>query len=372
MVGDIYKELTCLKRRHLAALAAVGLLLAGCDLLPAEEQFRTAPLIREYQREEFTQAACTRGDLRLVRSISCVYVPVRSESLKFAVSGVSYDEFYVRAGDSVKEGQLLAQLDLSDIEQQIEAKQRDIERITVRLEHLEQDRQLALTRAGVVHEAEGAAALREAKAAVDESFDAQRQSLEDSLSIARLRLTDYERLLGERQLRAPMDGTVTYVRRVNKGDVSSVNERIVTVADSTMSLFRAETELWDCFEPGQLVTITSSKVDYEAVVTDAADLGLKPQTREAGKKAYVYFVLTEPTFDLEDNDRGTLTVLLDSRDDVLRVPSSAISTINGETVVYYQNDEGMKAYKNVTVGLEAGNYIEIISGLEEGDLVIAE
>ena len=361
-----------MKRRYLAAAAALCLLLPGCDLLPAEEAFRTAPLIREYQREEFEQAACVRGDLHLTRSISCVYVPVRSESLKFPISGISYDEFYVKPGDAVKEGQLLAQLDLSDIEQQIEANGREIERLTVRLEHLEQDRRLALERVEIEHGDKGPAAFREAQDAVNESYDAQRQSLEDALDIARLRLADYERQLGERQLRAPMDGAVTYVRHVNKGDVSSLNERIVTVADSTMSLFRAETDLWEYFTPGQLVTVTSSKVDYEAAVADEASLGLPEQQKEPGKKAFVYFVLTEPTFDLEDNDHGTLTIELDARENVLRVPSSAISTINGETVVYYQNDEGMKAYKNVTVGLEAGNYIEVLSGLQEGDLVIVK
>ena len=361
-----------MKRHWIAIIAAGCLLLSGCDLLPAEEAFRTAPLIREYQMEAFTLAACTRGDLILKRSISCVYMPVRSESLKFPISGLSFDEFYVKAGDAVQQGQLLAQLDLSDIEQQIEANGREIERITVRIEHLEQDRQLALKRSAIQHEAEGAAALRQAEEDLNEAYDAQRQSLEDSLTIARLRLADYEHQLSERQLRAPMDGTVTYVRRVNKGDVSSLSERVVTIADSTLSLFRAETDLWDRFEPGQLVTITSSKVDYEAVVVTEEELGLAPREKEAGQKAYVYFALTEPTFDLEDNDRGTLTIVLDSRHDVLRVPSSAISTINGETVVYYQNDEGMKAYKNVTVGLEANDLIEIIAGLEEGDLVIAK
>ncbi|MBR3503170.1 MAG: hypothetical protein IKO07_02870 [Clostridia bacterium] len=360
-----------MKRRYLAA-AALCLLLAGCDLLPAEEAFRTAPLIREYQMEEFTQAACTRGDMHLMRSISCVYVPVRSESLKFPVSGLSYDAFYVKPGDTVTEGQLLAQLDLSDIEQRIESCGREIERITVRLEHLEQNRRLALTRAAVERGGEDGAALREAQDGVNETYDARRQELEDALDIARLRLADYERQLGQRQLRAPMDGTVTYVRRVNKGDVSALNERIVTVADSTLSLFRAETDLWDHFTPGQLVTVTSSKVDYEAVVTDEAELGLPIQNKEPGKKAYVYFVLTEPTFDLEDNDHGTFTIELDSRENVLRVPSSAVSTINGETVVYYQNDEGMKAYKNVTVGLEANNLIEVLSGLQEGELVIVK
>ena len=361
-----------MKRRKIALLAALCALLAGCDLMPEEEAFRTSPVIREYQRAEFVQAECTRGDMSLTRSVSCVYVPVRTESLKFPISGERFDEFYVKAGDAVKKGQLLVQLDLSDIEQQIEANGREIERLSVRLEHLEQDRALALQRARIQYEQASAEAQREALQNVNEAYDAQRQSLEDSLAVARLRLADYENQLSQRQLRAPMDGTVTYARRINRGDVSSINERVVSIADSTMSLFRAETDLWDCFEPGQIVTITSSKVEYEAVVSTEEELGLPPQEKEVGKKAYVYFALTEPTFDLEDNDRGTLTVELDSRHDVLRVPSSAISVINGETVVYYQDEEGMRAYKNVVVGLEADKMIEVVSGLEEGDLVIVK
>ncbi|MBR4441862.1 MAG: efflux RND transporter periplasmic adaptor subunit [Clostridia bacterium] len=361
-----------MKRRKIALLAALCAVMAGCDLMPAEETFRTSPVIREYQRAEFVQSECTRGDLVLRRTINCVYVPVRTESLKFSISGEKYDEVYVKAGDAVKEGQLLIQLDLSDIEQQIEANGREIERLSVRLEHLEQDRALALKRTEIQYETAGEAERREALENVNRSWDDQRQSLEDSLAVARLRLEDYEAQLAKRQLRSPMDGTVTYVRRLSKGDVSSISERIVSVADSTMSLFRSETDLWDRFEPGQVVVITSSKVDYEAVVKTEEELGLPPQEKEPGKKAYVYFALTEPTFDLEDNDRGTLTIELDSRHDVLRVPSSAISVINGETVVYYQDEQGMRAYKNVTTGLEADKMVEVISGLEEGDLVIVK
>ena len=84
----------------------------------------------------------------------------------------------------------------------------------------------------------------------------------------------------------------------------------------------------------------------------------------------MYFALTQPAFTLEGNDRGTLVLVLDERTDVLRVPSGAISTINGEAVVYYQSESGFKTYKNVTIGLEAEGMVEIISGLEEGEEVI--
>ena len=83
-------------------------------------------------------------------------------------------------------------------------------------------------------------------------------------------------------------------------------------------------------------------------------------------------MLKNPTFDLEDGDRGTLTLTLDSREDVLMVPESAVTTANGESIVYYQDAEGMKAYKPVETGLVANGMVEILSGLSEGESVIAE
>ena len=67
---------------------------------------------------------------------------------------------------------------------------------------------------------------------------------------------------------------------------------------------------------------------------------------------------------------GGITIVLDSRTDVLKIPASAGSTINGEEIVYYPNEEGMKAYKPVKTGMRAGDMIEVISGLTEGESII--
>lgn len=359
-------------KKALTAIAISGcLMLSACGLLPEEEVFRSAPLISDYQKEEFKLAECTRGDMVLTTNISPVYVPVRTEVLSFGVGGIRYDEFYVQAGDSVHEGDLLAQLRLDGIDDSVEAAARQIENLKVQMQHLEQDRELAVKRERVARMGQSDAQLNEALESVRRRYDTQAQALKDSLEIAQLQYECRKDDLAQRQIFAPIDGTVTYVRKVSAGDVSTLSERVVTVADSTMSLFRAETVYWDRFEPGQTVTITANRVEYEAVVMSEEQLGLKETEHLENTKAYVYFALSEPTFELEDNDRGTMTLVLDTRENVLRVPKNAISTINGDTVVYYQDDEDMKAYKVVETGLEAGNMIEIISGLEEGEIVIA-
>ena len=61
---------------------------------------------------------------------------------------------------------------------------------------------------------------------------------------------------------------------------------------------------------------------------------------------------------------------MDFRENVLTLPEKAIDTINGQSVVYYQDELGLKSYKIVTTGLIAGGMVEILSGLSEGEQVI--
>ena len=63
-------------------------------------------------------------------------------------------------------------------------------------------------------------------------------------------------------------------------------------------------------------------------------------------------------------------MVLDTRQDVLMVPASAVTNLKDYTVVYYQDEEGMKNYKIVEVGMEADGMVEIIAGLTEGECII--
>ena len=365
--------MTALKRPLLfLAAGALCLSLTGSELMPAEETFRTAPVIREYAAVEHTLVPCTRGDLVLSRTVSCVYVPVRTEGLTFPLAGLRFDEVYVRAGDYVEKGQLLMQLELGDLEARMDAVSLELEKLLLSREQTEKRRALALRRLEVTDTSVDPDVRKKNAAELNSGYDEAVEDIDDAVSIARLRYADLQDQLKKRQLRSPIDGTVTYVRKIKDGDVTTLGGRVITVVDSTMSLFRAETDLWEMFNPGDSVTITARKKEYEATVVTAEEVGAPVQERTPGTKAYVYFALAEPTFELEDSDRGSLTIVLDAREDVLRVPASAISTINGQTVVYYQREDGMKAYKNVVTGLEAQDMVQIIEGLEEGELVIAD
>lgn len=70
------------------ALMPLALLcLPGCSMLPEEEEFRSAPVLRDYQQSEYTFTTVQRGDLEKTQSMTCHYEPVKEEKLSFGVGG---------------------------------------------------------------------------------------------------------------------------------------------------------------------------------------------------------------------------------------------------------------------------------------------
>lgn len=358
-------------KKHLKMLMAalLCLLLCGCSLLPVEEERKTAPLLRETQGEDFELSYVMRGDLEKSKKISCTYVPIQEENVKFGVSGEFVDEIFVQVGDMVKKGDLLGQLKMDGVEDSISDLNFNIAKVKLNIEHLEEDRALQLERQELLY-ATDPERLSEAIEAINVSYDKSLQSYNDSLYIMQLQLQSLQEEKRLRQLIAPIDGTVTYARKYVEGALSDETERAVTVADATMSLFSSNTDHWDMFTPGDLVVITAQKVEYEAVVADEKSLGLEETEHLLGERGLVYFTLLTPALELEDGDRGTLTLILDSREDVLLVHQDAITEANGETICYVRDKDGMKTYKKVKLGLMANRYYEVIEGLEEGEEVI--
>jgi len=81
-------------------------------------------------------------------------------------------------------------------------------------------------------------------------------------------------------------------------------------------------------------------------------------------------VLKETAYDLKAKDSGKTTIITALRENVLSVPKNAVSTINGEPVVYIPDENGLKTYRKVEPGLYGDQRVEILSGLQEGERVV--
>ena len=68
--------------------------------------------------------------------------------------------------------------------------------------------------------------------------------------------------------------------------------------------------------------------------------------------------------------QGVISVLLGASDGVLKVPATAVWTLNGRSFVETLID-GRRRTLPVTLGMETDDEVEIVHGLSEGDMIFA-
>ena len=355
------------------SLAVVPALLCSCSLLPQEEEYISTPTIRSYTQAEYKLSYVQYGDVTLTENISCRYLPVSSQTLSFNVGGVYYDEIFVQKGDLVQKGQLLAQLDVSGLDESIEALQLRIASLERSIRNLNEQSDLAADAQSRLLATLSAQEAKHEKTPeeIREQYDAQIQTLKDDLEVSRLRPEEEQTKLEQRRLYAGIDGAVTYVRKLEQGSRSVEGELVVSIADAGTSVFSGATKNYELLPEGTEVSIYCSKEYLPATVVSAESLGLEEKIGEKGEKT-LYFQLLSPNAALESNDRGTLILTLDQSKDTLYIEIDALYTVGERTFVYHMDEDGLKQMIDVEIGLVTPFYVEILSGLSEGDNVILD
>ncbi len=354
----------------ITALCTAGILLSSCGIIPEEESFYAAPTLSNSVAVDYNMSVCTITDIYSEETIPVKYIPVKTASLLFPINGIAYDTFFVTLGETVTEGQLLAQLNMGTLLDDEDACVRALDNYALQLSQLEDSRSMSLKKQQ--YDGAGWDADDQAKALnnINKQYDHQKQNIEDQIYLTDLRLKDIREKIDERRLYAPFEGVISYVYSPESGDVSSTFKKIFGISDSSQSIFRADTKIWSTFTPGDVYSVAANDREYAVTVIDAAELGLETKGRTEGKSDYVYFSLNEPVFDLEDGAKGSITIVTTNVTNVKAVPKAAISNINGKDVVYVLGEDGLRTYIEVTTGARNERYVEIIDGLEPGDEVI--
>ena len=208
-----------------------------------------------------------------------------------------------------------------------------------------------------------------------DSVDNQLQNAKASLENAQDRLDDY-------MVTSPITGTVvekTVKAGDNVGTGSNSNNTLCIIYDLTyleMTLNIDELDI-DNVEVGQTVNVTSDAKEgqtFTGVVTKVSVVG----TTSGGTTTYPVTVRIDDTDGLRPGMNVDAEIVLSSADGVLAIPSLAVN--RGDTVLVTSDSpsaanaleqeapEGY-AYVQVTTGISDDSYIEISSGLQEGDTV---
>lgn len=360
-----------MKRKWIIPVVAAACLCAGCALLPQEEQLPDAPVLRAFTGDQHTLVAVERGDIVKEEIITCSFDAARQELLSFPIGGERIAELYIRTGSQVKQGQLLAELDNTQLNDRIKQQKLIVEDLQRRTDQAKE--KLALNY-------ERVSRLGEAAAADPGRFSGQKKSanqtcleladefdyLEKLLNVEKTALENMESQLTQRQIYAPFDGTILTVTQSNGSDsVFFAGQTVAVMADLSSGTFNA-TFPKGMLEEGSMVTIVCDNGEHEAQVAEVTE-------GSGGKKSATFRLLTpDPT--LQAGTKGKIAVITERRDDVLYLPVTTVKNTNttGNNVyyVYCLDENGLRYTKIVETGLSAGGIVEIVSGLEEGEMVL--
>ena len=208
-----------------------------------------------------------------------------------------------------------------------------------------------------------------------DSVDNQLQNAKASLESAQDRLDDY-------MVTSPITGTVvekTVKAGDNVGTGSNSNNTLCIIYDLTyleMTLNIDELDI-DNVEVGQTVNVTSDAKEgqtFTGVVTKVSVVG----TTSGGTTTYPVTVRIDDTEGLRPGMNVDAEIVLSSADGVLAIPSMAVNrsdtvliTSDSPSAVNALEQEAPEGYVyvQVTTGVSDDSYIEITSGLQEGDTV---
>ena len=365
-------------------------------------------LIRGWSSTEFTIA---RERLRIatvtegpfVRDVSAqgtVVAAVSPTLFAVAPGNISY---VVRAGDTVKTGQVLATLASPTLENEFQRENATLESLdtTLQRQAIEVRRQKLATKEAAdlanvqIRAAErelqraqwawdkGAIPERDLKSAEDaresaklaydhaiETTGLEQESLDLDLRAKRQErerqgyvVSNLKRRVDELSVRSPVDGMVANLAAPEKASVAE-NAPLLTVVD--LSAFEVEFQVADVYardiKAGMEAEISLDGHEYKGLVT-----GISPEVRSGQVTGRVKFAGEQPP-SLRQSQRGSVRIVIEQRAQALKFERS--SDIVSGTKAVYVVDGDQAVLTPVELGAASVGEIEVLKGLKPGQEVV--
>jgi HlyD family secretion protein len=213
---------------------------------------------------------------------------------------------------------------------------------------------------------------------------AKRDNANATLEMQRARLQKLNDQIKACVIKAPAPGQVVYwsstqrwVRhKIEQGAEVPQGYKIITIPDATKMKVEIKIhEVWiDKIEPNQPATITIAAFPdkvFTGKVLKKAPLANPDEFLNPDLKVYTTDVGIDGMDDaIKTGMTGKVEVLIDELKDVLYVPIQSVVTVDGKEICYVMASRAEK--REVETGLFNENFVEIKSGLTEGEKVLLD
>ena len=395
----------------MAMCLALTVCLTGCFLLPEEEVALAPPLI-EPEEVTYKTVEVERGDIVYSLSFTGYFVSLVSENVYVTHNAGKIKDIPVHSGQEVQEGDILLEFDTDDILKDIRDQELNVEKlqyaldvarqesndndiriaqINLELAQSELDR-LQYERDGYVMEyidsyegpdeetlGEMDEKIYEQELAVEKleltlenvqnaSNGSAVKNAEYNLQAAQYKLDDLYAAYENAVLRAPISGKLTWMKEMNVGGTVSTYTTLFTISDPSQLVLQYDNSKASQLPVGLEVSVEYEKKTYTGSVT--TNPSTNPLSETGDTLDYARFEVDG--LDLSQVSQGAsakVTAVLDTREDVIVVNTSYVNNYLGRKYVNVLID-GLKVERDVELGLETATQVEILSGLEEGELLI--
>lgn len=288
--------------------------------------------------------------------------------VKSEVSG-RIEAVHVVSGVEVSKGDVLVELDRSELESEIKEAELGIEASRLKMEkvRLDYESKEELARKDFVSQRE----LRDAE--ID--FNLAKNDLE----IQNAKLNTLREKLAKTVIRAPHDGvvldSVALLGMVITG-ATSFSEGTLLMQVAQLNKLRVNTDVNEIdvakLRPGMVVELTFDSLPDESIegrivfISPSAEAESQ-RTGESGAKVFpiiVSFETTNPR--VRPGMSAKVNVVLDTAENVLAAALPTLFLEEGKPVVYVKRGEAFDR-REVTTGISDHDVIEIKNGIEEGD-----
>lgn len=303
-------------------------------------------------------------DLRTVVPASGEVLPLLNSIVKSEISG-RIIEIRVVEGETVERDQIMLELDRTSLETRLREAERNLEAENLRLEKSQRN----YTRLKELYDREFVGEQEYLDAETDLSL------AKLNLEIAQTRLEDAAEDLSKTTIRAPHDGVVTLLDVVEGQVISGLTSvsngtDLLTIAQLNELYMEASINEVDVekLEIGQ-----SAFLRFDAIPGFEVEGEISVIAPSARRDGDVRVFPVEVIFEVADNRvrpgiSATVEIPIAFVEDAVSVLLSAVFNNDGDSIVYVLGPNGWER-REVTVGINDLQHVEILSGLEAGETV---
>ncbi len=219
----------------------------------------------------------------------------------------------------------------------------------------------------------------------EETVDTNR---DESLSLTERRLEDKEQwdlentvltveirdiALRNTALYAPFEGILTNAPTSVAG-IQVLGSDYFEIVNPDTLVFRAAVDESDIgsVEIGQKATLILDSYEDQEIITEVSYIAYTSSETSSGTAFVVEFPLSQAEFEhlLRIGMNGDIQIVLEEKEDVLTIPLIAIIERDNQTYVQVETAPGKTEDRQITIGLETDEIVEVLDGLSESAKVV--